>query len=63
MKRMFIHYSDYQSEPDMKEAISRHFTERNKHFFENPRRAGNKIWDIDFFGDYNDIKAGDYREW
>jgi hypothetical protein len=27
-----------------KAAIDRYFDERNRHFCEHPRRAGNKIW-------------------
>jgi transposase len=63
MKRAVIHYSDYQSEAEMKSAISRHFQERNTFFQHNPRRAGKKIWQIDFFEDYNNLRAGNYREW
>ena len=63
MKRAVIHHSNYQSEIEMKKAISLHFQERNSHFLENPKRAGNKIWDINFFKDYNNIKSGNYREW
>jgi transposase len=63
MKRAVIHYSDYQSEEAMKSAISRHFQERNVFFQHNPRRAGKKIWQVDFFEDYNNLRAGNYREW
>ena len=63
MKRCIIHNSDYQSETEMKEAISRHFRERNNYFRENPKRVGKKIWEIDFFSDANAIKSGNYREW
>jgi transposase len=63
MKRAVIHHSNYQSEEEMKLAISRHFHERNDHFLTNPRRAGKKIWEIDFFNDYDNIKSGNYREW
>ena len=63
MKRAVIHYSDYGSEYEMKSAISAHFVERNEHFEHNPRRAGRKIWEIDFFNDFKNILAGDYREW
>jgi len=63
MKRAVIHYSDYQSEEAMKSAISRHFQERNAFFKHNPRRAGKKIWQVDFFEDYNNLRAGNYREW
>ena len=63
MKRAVIHHSNYSSEEEMKSAISRHFLERNAHFQANPRRAGKKIWEVDFFSDYENIRSGDYREW
>jgi len=63
MKRAVIHSSDYQSEEEMKNAISTHFRERNEFFRQNPKRAGKKIWEIDFFNDHNNIKSGNYREW
>lgn len=63
MKRAVIHHSDYQSEEEMKLAISKHFQDRNEYFTKNPKRVGKKIWEIDFFKDYNNIKAGNYREW
>lgn len=44
MARAIIHNSNYQSVNEAKKAIDRHFTERNQHFKENPKRAGNKIW-------------------
>ena len=63
MKCAVIHNSDYRSTIQMKEAVSRHFAERNAHFMKNPRRAGKKIWDIDFFSDFGNLRSGDYREW
>jgi hypothetical protein len=39
-----IHNSDYASVDEAKTAIDRYFEERNAHFRENPKRAGNKIW-------------------
>lgn len=63
MKRAVVHHSDYGDIPEMKKAISRHFTERNVHFRENPRRAGKQIWEIDFFDDNENIRSGNYREW
>ena len=63
MKRAVIHNSDYQSEEEMKTAISTHFRERNDYFKHNPKRAGKKIWEIDFFQDHNHIRSGNYREW
>jgi transposase len=63
MKRAVVHHSDYRDVPEMKIAISRHFTERNAYFRENPRRAGKKIWEIDFFDNHENIRSGNYREW
>ncbi|MGD0237423.1 MAG: IS630 family transposase [Syntrophorhabdales bacterium] len=63
MKRSVIHNSDYGSETEMKSAISQHFRDRNEYFRENPKRAGKKIWEIDFFQDHNTITSGTYREW
>lgn len=39
-----IHNSDYASVDDAKAPIDRYFAERNLHFQQNPKRAGNKIW-------------------
>jgi len=63
MKKAVIHHSNYRSEKEMKVAISRHFVERNEYFLANPKRAGKKIWDLDFFTDHNNFRSGDYREW
>jgi transposase len=63
MKRAVIHHSNYRDVSEMKKAISLHFTERNAHFLENPRRAGKQIWNIDFFDDNENIRSGNYREW
>jgi len=63
MKKAVIHHSDYQSGGEMKTAISRHFLERNDYFRDNPKRAGKKIWEIDFFQDMENLNAGNYREW
>ena len=63
MKRAVIHGSDYQSDKEMKMAISKHFCDRNQFFLKDPKRAGNKIWDIDFFQDYNRIRSGNYHKW
>jgi len=51
------------AEKEMKDAISTHFRERNDFFRENPKRAGNKIWEVDFFQNYDNILSGNYREW
>jgi hypothetical protein len=44
LARAVIHNSNYASVDDAKRAIDRYFEERNSHFKEHPRRAGNKIW-------------------
>ena len=44
MARAVIHNSNYDSVDSCKEAIDLYIAERNKHFIENPRRAGKKIW-------------------
>jgi hypothetical protein len=63
MKKAVIHHSDYRNAREMKSAISQHFRERNAHFASNPRRAGTKIWDIDFFNDLKRLPSGNYREY
>jgi transposase len=62
MTRAVINNSDYTGATQMKQAISRHFTERNEHFKDNPRRAGKKIWELDFFEDFDALRAGNYKE-
>jgi hypothetical protein len=44
MARAIIHNSDYQSVQECIIAIDRYFAERNQHFKDDPKRAGNKIW-------------------
>jgi hypothetical protein len=44
MARAIIHNSNYDSVEACMLSIDRYFSERNLHFQENPRRAGNKIW-------------------
>ena len=63
MKQVVIHHSDYATEEKMKVAIARHFEERNGCLKENPRRAGKKILETDFFRDYEHLRSGNYREW
>ncbi|MBN1569640.1 MAG: IS630 family transposase [Acidobacteria bacterium] len=63
MKKAVVHHSDYQSVIELKTAVSSHFVERNVFFQENPKRAGKRIWDVDFFQDSNNLRSGDYREW
>ena len=59
MTRAVINNSDYSSSDDMKLAISKHFTDRNRHFKDNPRRAGKAIWDADLFHGFDAFRAGD----
>ena len=33
------------------------------HFRDNPRRAGKKIWEVDFFTDGADLRPGNYSKW
>ena len=47
MARAVIHNSNYQSETEAKNAIDKHFIDRNQFFRENPKRAGQKIWGQD----------------
>lgn len=47
MARAIIHNSDYPSTKAAMDAIDRYFMERNQHFFDNPKRAGNKIWGVE----------------
>lgn len=49
MKKAVIFNSDYGSEYEMKTAIVRHFRERNQFFKANPKRAGKKVWDREYF--------------
>lgn len=44
MARAIIQNSDYESADAARAAIDRYFEERNRHFKNYPRRAGNKIW-------------------
>jgi transposase len=63
MKRAVIHNSDYESDEEMKNTISGHFSERNDYFKHNPKRAGKRIWNINFFEDHSNLRSGNYREW
>ncbi len=65
MARAIIHNSDYATIDDAKMAINRYFTERNLHFRQYPRRAGNLIWrnerESAVFSDANNCKDPRYR--
>jgi hypothetical protein len=62
MMRAVVHNSDYQSEVEMKLAMSRHLCERNLFFMANPKRVGKRIWETDFFRDYESLRYGNYLE-
>ena len=65
MAKAIIHNSDYQSVDECKLAIDRYFSERNRAFFENPTRAGKKIWGKEvvkpIFKESNNCKDPKYR--
>ena len=65
MARAIIHNSDYQSVNAVKDAIDLYFTERNKHYKNNPKRAGKKIWGLErtgiAFSASNNCKDPAYR--
>ena len=44
MARAIIHNSNYETVEACMASIDKHCAERNQHFKENPKRAGNKIW-------------------
>ncbi len=44
LAKSVIHNSNYGSLNECKEAVSLYFETRNKHFIENPKQAGFKIW-------------------
>lgn len=57
--------SDYPSVNAAREAIDCYFSARNRHFTENPRRAGSKIWGKErtasTFDAAHNCKDGAYR--
>ena len=65
MARAIIHNSDFLSVEECKNAIDRYFEERNRHFRENPKRAGKKIWGMErvkaVFDESNNCKDPMYR--
>jgi transposase len=63
MTRAVINNSDYADAMEMKQAISRHFSERNEYFKQNPRRVGKKIWEFDFFQHFDALRGGNYKRW
>jgi transposase len=65
MARSIVHNSDYRTLDDAKAAFDRYFEERNAHFRQHPRRAGNKIWRKErepaVFSEANNCKDPRYR--
>ena len=65
MARSIVHNSDYKTLDDAKAAFDRYFEERNAHFRQHPRRAGNKIWRKErepaAFSEANNCKDPRYR--
>jgi hypothetical protein len=65
MARAIVHSSDYKNLDDAKAAFDRYFEERNAHFKQHPRRAGNKIWGKErepaIFSKANNCKDPRYR--
>jgi transposase len=65
MARAIIHNSDYITADHAKAAIDRYFFERNEHFKQHPRRAGDKIWGKErapaVFSESNNCKDPRYR--
>lgn len=65
MARAIIHNSDYKTLDDAKAAVDRYFADRNAHFRQHPRRAGDKIWgrerEVAAFSEANNCKDPRYR--
>lgn len=61
MKSAVIFNSDYNSEYEMKMAIYRHLSERNEFYRVNPKKAGNKIWDKEYYN-LDELDSGLFRK-
>lgn len=61
MKKAVICNSDYATPLDMQMAIAGYFEERNAYYRENPKRAGNKIWDKQKF-DFDKLAGGLFKK-
>lgn len=61
LKRAVIVNSDYPSAEAMQAAIYKHFEARNRYYLDNPKRAGNKIWDAALF-DADSLPGGLFRK-
>lgn len=60
-KRAVIYNSNYATPRAMQEAIAGHFEERNQYYRDNPKRAGNKIWDKQAF-DIDKLAGGLFKK-
>jgi transposase len=61
MKKAVICNSDYETPRDMQQAIAGHFEARNAFYKENPKRAGDKIWDKQRF-DFDKLAGGIFKK-
>jgi len=65
MAKAIIHNSDYASVKECKRAINKYFSDRNRKFKKNPKRAGNKIWGKELvkpqFSESNNCKDPNFR--
>lgn len=61
MKKAVICNSDYATPYDMQQAIAKHFEARNAFYKENPKRAGDKIWDKQRF-DFDKLAGGIFKK-
>jgi DDE superfamily endonuclease len=61
MTRAVINNSDYPDAAQMKQAISTALQREECAFRHNPRRVGKKIWEFDFFQDFDTLRPGTTR--
>lgn len=61
MKKAVICNSDYETPRDMQQAIAGHFETRNAFYMDNPKRAGDKIWDKQRF-DFDKLAGGIFKK-
>ena len=61
LKKAVVFNSDYKSEYEMKVAILKYFKNRNEFFKKNPKRAGNKIWDKQYYN-LDEFESGVFKK-
>lgn len=65
MARAIIHNSNYPSADAVRAAIDQYFADRNQQFYDNPKRAGKRIWGKELvpsvFSDSNNCKDPRWR--